>query len=55
MKTLINFFNSNPSYFKVSTARIASRTNLTEKTVIRFKKTPEYRLMKSMYINTLKK
>lgn len=53
MKTLTKFFQTNPSYFKCGTATISSRVNLAQSTVLRFKRTAQYKDMKKLYISSL--
>jgi hypothetical protein len=55
MKTLITFFNTKPSYFKVNNTMVSAKTGIKESTVAKFKKTSEYRLMRAIYLNSLKK
>lgn len=51
MKRLQAFLQEKPSYTKCSSAKIAEMTKLSINTVERFKKTAEYKAIKSSYLN----
>jgi len=55
MNTLIKFLNSKPSYLKSSTTMIAAKAGVAESTVIRFKKSSQFKTMRTMYVNSLVK
>ena len=54
MKTLTAFYTKNPSYLKVGSAKVAIKTGLKTATVDKFKTTPEYRTMKSQYMEIVR-
>ena len=54
MKTLKRFFIKNPGYTKWGNARIAKVTGLKETTVSSYKRTMEFKAIKSEYITKCK-
>jgi hypothetical protein len=53
MKKIERFLRSTPSYTKWGNVRLALRTNLSVKTIARFKQTEAFREIKSSYMSGL--
>ncbi len=49
MKRLILLFKTKPSYIKWGDARIAKKLGLSERTIISYRKTAEYKNLKENY------
>lgn len=54
MKSLIKFYNQNPSYLKVGVEKTAKKANVSANTVAKFRTTFEYRAMKNQYLEVIK-
>jgi hypothetical protein len=53
MKKIERFLRTTPSYTKWGNVRLALRTNLSVKTIARFKQTEAYRQIKTAYLSGL--
>ena len=49
MKRLILLFKTKPSYIKWGDARVAQKLGLSEKTIISYRRTSEYKNLKENY------
>lgn len=52
MKTLKNFLQTNPSFFKCGTERVSKRSGISQNTINKFKKSSEYKTLKNNYLNS---
>ena len=52
MKTLKNFLQKSPSFFKCGTERISKRTGICCNTINKYKKSAEYKTLKNNYLNS---
>ena len=51
MKRLLILFKTKPSYLKWGSARVAEKLGLSEKTVLSYKRTSEFKKLKENYYN----
>ena len=52
MKTLKTFLQKNPSFFKCGTERVSKRSGISPNTINRFKRSSEYKTLKTNYLNS---
>jgi len=51
MKRLKTFLTNNPSYVKCGVQRLVKATNLSERTVVAFRKTNDFKILKQQYLS----